>query len=82
MLKSKLKLKLLLAVGIISTLSACGQPEPLRTVSDFCLISERITVEVSPDKNQVDVGNLWDSDLTVGQVLTHNAKIDRVCLTK
>lgn len=69
---------LVLSCGIVS---ACGQPEPPRTVSDFCLADKRISVEVEPGAGAEDaaVGNDFDTDVTVNEVLTHNEVHDRLC---
>lgn len=59
--------------------SACGQPERPATASDFCLVDQRISVEVAPGPNVDDPGNRYDSDETVEQVLAHNEVHDRLC---
>jgi len=59
--------------------SACGQPEPLRTVGDFCLNDRHITVEVAPAPGVDDTGNRFDTDETVEQVLAHNEVLARLC---
>lgn len=61
------------------TISACGQPEPLRTASDFCLSDRRISAEPAPVAGADDPGNQWDSDLTLAEILEHNAVFDRLC---
>lgn len=68
-----------LLVIALATTSACAQPEPPRTVSDFCPNSRRITIEPAPAAGADDPGNRWDTDETVGQVLEHNAVLDRLC---
>lgn len=61
--------------------SACGQPEPLRTVSDFCLNDRRISLEVEPGAGAEDAaaGNQFDTRETEAEVLTHNEVHDRLC---
>ncbi len=64
----------------LATLSACGQPERPRTVSDtYCLNSRRLTVEPAPIKGQDDPGNIFDSEETVNQVLESNSVYDALC---
>ena len=65
----------------LSTMSACGQPERPRTVSDFCLIDKTISMEPAPQSGANDVGNKWDSEQTVQEVLTHNAVHRSTCTT-
>lgn len=60
-------------------MSACSQPEHPKTVSDFCLIDEVISIDPAPEADANDVGNKWDTDVTVNQVLKHNASYRRVC---
>jgi len=60
-------------------LSACGQPERPRTVSDFCLIAKRLTAEPAPSSGLDDPGNRFDTDETFMQVLEHNAKLSVNC---
>lgn len=60
-------------------LSACGQPEPPRTVSDFCLVDKRISVDPAPMKGMDDPGNQYDSEPTFLEVLEHNEVHDRLC---
>ena len=60
-----------LAAGLFMT-SACAHHEPPRTVSDFCLIDKKVTVNVAPQAAAPDPQNIYDSDETVLQVLTHN----------
>lgn len=64
----------LLAMG-----SACGQPARPKTVSDFCLSTQRISAEPAPAIGADDPGNRFDTDDTLFQVLEHNAVVDRLC---
>lgn len=66
----------------LATLSACGQPETVRSVSDFCLLSKRVTVSVAPAPSVNDPGNTFDTDETVNQVLEANNVFDRLCPEK
>jgi hypothetical protein len=61
------------------TISACGQPEHPRAVSDFCLVDQRLTVEVAPGPGVDDPTNQFDTDETVRQALAHNEVHDRLC---
>lgn len=65
-----------------ATISACGQPEPPRTVSDFCLNDRRVSIEIEPAVGAEDAvkGNDFDTDETVTEVLTHNQVYDRLCV--
>ena len=65
--------------ALLLTTSACGQPERPRTVSDFCLAGKRISAEPAPAAGMDDPGNRFDTDETFGQVLEHNAVMDRLC---
>lgn len=69
---------MMLALSCAMT-SACGQPEPPRTVSDFCLNDRRLSVEPALVAGQDDPGNYLDSDTTVLEVLEHNEVHDRLC---
>ena len=71
------------AIGIAAAMtSACGQPEPLRTVSDYCLNSKRISAEPHPEGPTADdPGNQFDTEQTFGEVLEHNEVYDRLCKT-
>lgn len=60
-------------------MSACGQPERPRTVSDFCLVDKTITAEPAPQPGANDVGNNWDTEQTVHEVITHNAVHRSLC---
>lgn len=66
----------------LATLSACGQPERPRTVSDFCLNAKRISAEPAPEPEADDPGNRYDTDQTFGEVLEHNAVVDRLCMNR
>ena len=68
---------------LCATLSACGQPEPLRTAPDtLCLNDRRISIEPAPVKGMDDPGNAFDSEATVNEVLAHNAVLERLCPRK
>lgn len=71
--------KFMTLAALLATTSACAQHAPLRTVSDFCLNDRAISIEVAPGPGADDPGNRYDSDLTVDQVLEHNAVRDRLC---
>jgi hypothetical protein len=73
------KAKCALAAVTLSTLSACGQPEPPRTVSDFCLAGKRLTAEPAPIAGLDDPGNRFDTEQTFAEVIEHNAVFDRLC---
>ena len=50
-------------------------------MSDFCANDKRLTVEVEGVEGAEDVllGNEFDTDPTVEQVLAHNEVFDRLC---
>lgn len=60
-------------------MSACGQPERPKTVSDFCLNDRPVTIAPAPAPAADDPGNRFDSEETVDQVLEHNAVHHRLC---
>jgi hypothetical protein len=75
-------------VAVCGFVSACGQPEPPRTVSNFCVVAKRISAEPDPNElagaepaaeNEVP-GNQFDTLLTFNEVLAHNEVYDRLCL--
>ena len=72
--------RLIAVLAASFTVSACGQPERPRTVSDFCLDARPISVNVAPGAGVDDPGNQWDSDETVGEVLASNAVYERLCV--
>ncbi len=61
-------------------LNACGQPEPLRTVSDFCLNDKVVMFNAAPKLNENDPANFYDTDQTVEDLIAHNAVHRRLCL--
>ena len=71
--------KLLPAVALSFMLSACGQPETLKTVSDFCLIDQRIAFSVADMPEMNDPKNMLDTDETVKAIIKHNQTHDMVC---
>ena len=73
------KAKFALAAVTLFTVSACGQPERPRTVSDFCLAGKRLTAEPAPSAGVDDPGNVFDTDQTFAEVIAHNAVFDRLC---
>jgi hypothetical protein len=76
------KAKCALAAAMLFTVSACGQPEPPRTVSDFCLAAKRLSAEPAPIAGMDDPGNLFDTEQTFAEVIEHNAVWDRLCSAK
>lgn len=70
-----------LLATLLATISACGQPEPLRTVSDGCLTFKRLSAEPEPEAGAEDLntGNQYDTDITFLEILVHNEKYDRIC---
>lgn len=71
--------RLLPLVAMSFTASACGQPEPLRAVSDFCLVDKAISVSPAPGPNAPDPRNEFDSDQTTIEVLQHNVVHSSLC---
>lgn len=75
---------LVIACGSVS---ACGQPEPPRTVSDFCAVAKRLSAEPDPadvaggepSAEDKTPGNQFDTDQTFAEVLSHNEVYDRLC---
>lgn len=67
-------------MAALAMTSACARHEPPRTVSDFCLASQRISAEPAPAIGVDDPGNRFDTDDTFFQVLAHNAVMDRLCV--
>lgn len=65
---------------IAATVSACGQPEPPRTVSDYCLNAKRISAEPHPEGPTADdPGNQFDTEQTFNEIMEHNEVRDRLC---
>ena len=64
---------------LLVTSSACGQHEHPRTASDFCLNAKRISAEPAPEKEMDDPGNRYDTDMTLEEILAHNAVVDSLC---
>lgn len=65
---------------MLSITSACAPTAaPPRSVSDFCLNDQPITVNVASAPGQHDPGNHLDSEETVGQVFAHNAVREQLC---
>ena len=78
----KSRAKCALAMAMLFTVSACGQPEPPRIASDFCLAAKRLTAEPAPMIGMDDPGNRFDTEQTFAEVIEHNSVFDRLCLTK
>lgn len=68
-----------LLVTACATISACGQPERPRTVSDFCLVAKRLSAEPAPAPNVDDPGNRYDTEMTFQEILAANAVYDALC---
>lgn len=81
MLEKRSRLMFGLAVVSACMLSACGQPEHPRTVSDFCLVDKELSVSVAPAPDVNDVGNKYDSDQTVNEIFEHNLVHGTLCPT-
>lgn len=75
--------KILGGIGTLLMMSACNQPEPLRTVSDFCLNSRVISFEPAPSEAAEDAqpGNQFDTDMTRDEIIAQNAVYRSLCLT-
>lgn len=70
----------MMAGAALFTTSACGQPERVQTVGDFCPNSQRISAEPHPSRNnQTDPDNVFDTDQTVAEILAHNEVFDELC---
>jgi len=80
--------RLLLLATVCASVSACGQPERPRTVSDFCVVGKRISAEpdpnelagVEPSTEDEASGNQFDTKQTFNEVMAHNEVWDRLCL--
>jgi hypothetical protein len=81
-LGTKYSASCVMALGIIFTTSACARPEPPRTVSDFCLVTKRISAEPAPVAGMNDPGNVFDSEQTVAEIFEHNEVFDRLCVIR
>jgi hypothetical protein len=68
-----------MSAAVLLTMSACGQPETLRTVSDFCLNDREVRYSVAPAPGVDDAGNQFDTDETVRGLIEHNAVLRRLC---
>lgn len=75
--------KMFAAIGTLLMMSACGQQEPLRTVSDFCLNSRVISFEPAPSEAAEDAqpGNQFDTDQTRDEIISQNAVYRSLCLS-
>lgn len=67
-----------LALALLMT-SACAQRETPRTVSDFCLHDREVKFDVAPAPGADDPGNKFDTDVTIKDLIEHNAVLHRLC---
>ena len=80
-------LKMSLLTLSCAMLTACATREPPRTVSDVSCAAFRVisyaqlprTEREKPQVDQVDRGNIADSDSTVGEIQAHNARYEAIC---
>lgn len=63
-------------------MSACSQRETLRSVSDFCLNDREVKYAVAPPEMVDDAGNIYDTEETVLDLISHNAVRRKLCLNK
>lgn len=71
---------LALSAIVLASTSACGQREPLRSVTDtYCINDRVVTFEPAPTSGMDDPGNQHDTDETVNALLEHNAVHRRLC---
>lgn len=77
--QSRKQLKLIACLILLGT-SACARSttETVRTVSNFCLITQPITFS-GRAANPETVENKYDTDETVVQVKKHNSRFECVC---
>lgn len=75
----RLAMKSVMTLALLATISACGQPERPRTVSDSCLVFKRLSAEPAPAAGVDDPGNRFDTDETFIGTLEHNNAFDRLC---
>lgn len=81
MSRKPMRLARLLAIPVLVslTMSACGQPEPLRTVSDTCLTMKLVRFNPAPAAGVDDPGNTFDTDETVADLIEQNAAWRTIC---
>lgn len=72
-------LKISPAILLLPLLIACATAERPKIVSDACLNLRAITFAQLPAGQVDDPGNQADSDETVAEIGTHNAKYDALC---
>lgn len=63
-------------------LAACATPAPPRIVDSSCLAFKTISYAQLPKGLVDDAGNVADSDATVADVESHNARWDELCRVK
>lgn len=83
-----LKLKYVPTLALLATVSACGQPPPIRgatapdvSQTSLCLIDQPISGKLAPEENADDPGNQFDTDETFNKLEIHNAKLRAACPT-
>ena len=60
-------------------LTACGAPEPLRTVDTGCLAFKPISYANAPAGQVDDPGNRYDTPATIAEIDEHDAVYERLC---
>lgn len=64
---------------MLGALTACATAAPPTIVSDACVNLRAITFAQMKAGQKDDPGNKADSDQTVAEISTHNAKYDALC---
>jgi hypothetical protein len=60
-------------------LTACGEAEPLRTVSNGCLVFKPLSYANAPAGQVDDPGNRYDTAETIALIDEHDAVYERLC---
>jgi hypothetical protein len=60
-------------------LTACGDQEPLRTVSNGCLVFKPLSYANAPLGQTDDPGNRYDTPATIAEIDEHDAVYERLC---
>lgn len=70
-----------LALTISAGLTACGDPERPRTVSDGCLVFKPLSYANAPlgQERSDDIGNRYDTPDTIAEIDEHDAVFERLC---
>jgi hypothetical protein len=67
------------AMMLLAGLAACATPVPQRIADSSCLVFKAISYAQLPVGVMDDAGNRADSDATVAEIESHNARLGAVC---